>query len=198
MKISRKVKILLSIVSIVAVAGIAFAWVASNTLYFQTTLSGVPFSLSVLSSYASPTVLSSPYGFPSSLYYGEPVTLDTLTTNLGGAQSGVYTNYEIWISSGSSFPTDSVTVTVQDCDASGNTAGYPAPTTLTFGTLGSASGVSDQAPSGYFALVASIGPYSVPAAPWSAYATVTVTFNPDAPATTFGAAVWVSVGTPVW
>lgn len=102
MKLSRKKKLsLLSIVLIAAVAVPVFAWIASNTLHFSTTLSGFPFLLT-----------SDP--LPSTLFYETPIALNTETKNLANKEfTIVRTNYKIW-RDGGAMEISWVTVHVKD------------------------------------------------------------------------------------
>jgi hypothetical protein len=183
MKLSKKAKLsLLSIVLIAAVAVPVLAWIASNTLHFSTTLTGSPFVLTILDSYAARNVQSPPY-LPGTLHYEEPVVLYTNTLNLANsAYADVRTNYEIWRSDGGAMDTAWVTVHVHDV----NTA---SDFDLIFSLISDAtkSGTANNA------LKATIGPYTAPAH-FSADATVTVTFHTAAPLLAFQADVWITVG----
>jgi len=192
-KLSKKrLVVFAAILTIAVVCAVAYAWIASNVLYFQTTLVGNPFTLSIVSSYSSPVPLSPPY-LPATLHYGEPVVLETITNNTANSgYNNVYTAYEIWESGGPSLTVAAesyITVTVQNVASTSPYNAVGSPTTLSF-SLYTDAALSGNANN---ALVAYIGPYNVPAAPWSAYANVTVTFNPGAPLTTYGANVWVAV-----
>jgi hypothetical protein len=187
----KKVKlgIVIALVAIMT-ASVAYAWIASNILTFQTTLAGNPFTLAVVDAYNTKNIeLPSQY-LPATMYYNEPVALYTITTNLANsAYSNVTTNYEIWRTDGGAMDPTWITVTVEDV----NTVSPYTPistTTLTFSTISdsSISGTANNALSAY------IGPYTAPAN-FVAYATVTVTFNTGAPLTTggFQAKVWVAV-----
>jgi len=171
----RKVK--LSIVGTllaVMMVSVAYAWIASNTLSFYTTLVGSPFKLTILDDYTSRNVLSPPY-LPGTLHYEEPVILYTNTLNLANsAYSGVKTNYKIWRTDAGNMQTAWVTVHVHDV-----THGTDVDLPLTVDAFGN--------------LVYSIGPYDA-VAHFSADATVTVTFHNSAPLLEYQADVWVSVG----
>lgn len=188
----RKVKIgIIVALAVVMVASVAYAWIASNVLYFQTNLAGDPFTLAVVTSYSTLTPASLPY-LPTTMHYNEPITLETTTTNLANsAYSGVTTNYEIWESGAPTLPpgaTGWITVAVQNVNSTSPYNAIGSPITLSFNlyTDASLSGNSNNA------LIAYIGPYTAPAAPWSAYANVTVTFTPSAALNTYGANVWVN------
>jgi len=157
----------------VMMVSVAYAWIASNTLHFSTTLDGSPFVLAIYDSYALRNVLSPPY-LPTTMYYEQPVILYTNTKNLAdSAYSGVKTNYKIWRTAGGDMQTSWVTVNVVD-DA--HPAGIDLPLTVVAGNL-----------------VYSIGPYDA-VAHFSKDATVTVTFHNSAPLLAYSADVWVSVG----
>jgi len=178
----RKIKLgIVGALLVVMAASVAYAWIASNTLSFTTTLAGSPFKLSIYDSYALRNVLTPPY-LPATIYYEQPIVLCTNTkNNANSAYSGVKTNYEIWQYGGGAMNTSWVTVVVYDY----NTA---TTNTLTF-SLYSDPSISVTADN---ALMATIGPYTAPAL-FSADANVTVTFHPSAPLNTFYANVWVTV-----
>lgn len=188
----KKVKlgIVIALVAIMT-ASVAYAWIASNVLHFQTTLAGNPFTLAVVDAYSTKNIeLPSQY-LPATMYYNEPVTLDTITTNLANsAYSGVNTNYEIWRTDGGAMNQAWVNVTVLDVSTTSPYGAISSPLQLTFNLISdlSISGTANNA------LNASIGPYTAPAN-FVAYANVTVVFNTGAPLTTggFQANVWVSV-----
>lgn len=102
MKLSRKAKLgLLSAILIAAVAAPVLAWIASNTLHFDTTLSGSPFLLT-----------SDP--LPSTMYYETPIALNTETKNLANKEfTDVRTNYKIY-RDGGAMDTSWITVHVKD------------------------------------------------------------------------------------
>jgi hypothetical protein len=157
----------------VMVASVAYAWVASNTLSFYTTLVGSPFTLTILDDYTHRNVRSPPY-LPGTLHYDEPVILYTNTLNLANsAYSGVKTNYKIWRTDAGNMETSWVTVHVHDVT---HGTDVDLPLTVVAGNL-----------------EYSIGPYDA-GAHFSADATVTVTFHNSAPLMEYQADVWVSVG----
>ncbi len=190
MRRKLKLGIVVALVTIMA-ATVAYAWIASNVLHFTTTLAGNPFTLAVVDAYSTKNVeLPSQY-LPATMYYNEPVALDTITTNLANsAYSGVNTNYEIWRTDGGAMDASWINVTVVDVSTTSPYDPIASPLTLTFSLYSdpSISGTANNA------LVANIGPYTAPAN-FVAYATVYVTFNTGAPTTTggFQANVWVSV-----
>jgi hypothetical protein len=163
----------------VMIASVAYAWVASNTLHFNTTLAGSPFTLTILDSFTSRNVLSPPY-LPGTLHYEEPVILYTNTKNwANSAYSDVKTNYKIWRTDGGAMDTSWVTVHVQDPINNFD---------LSF-SLASDTSISGTANN---VLVASIGPYTA-VAHFTVDAMVTVTFHTSAPLMAYQADVWVSV-----
>jgi hypothetical protein len=159
----------------VMMVSVAYAWIASNTLSFYTTLVGSPFKLTVLDGYTSRNVRSPPY-LPGTLHYEEPVILYTNTLNLANsAYSNVTTNYKIWRTDGGIMNATSwVTVHVYDYN---NAASF----NLTFTLAPDSKGIT-----------AVIGPYAA-IAHFSADATITTTFHTSAPLVEYQADVWVSV-----
>jgi hypothetical protein len=156
----------------VMMASVAYAWIASNTLHFTTTLAGNPFVLAIYNDYTNRDVLIPPY-LPTTMYYEQPVILYTNTKNLANsAYSGVYTNYKIWRTEGGDMQTSWVTVHVHDVT---HGTDVDLPLTVVAGNL-----------------VYSLGPYDA-VAHFSADATVTVTFHNSAPLLAYSADVWVSV-----
>jgi hypothetical protein len=127
------------------------------------------------------------------MYFGAPYVLETVTSNLASSgYNNVNTVYEIWESGAPTLTSAAegwITVTVQNVANTSPFGPVGPPVTLSFSlyTDASLSANPDNA------LIAYIGPYNVPAGPWSAYANVTVTFNPGADLTTYGANVWVAV-----
>jgi len=176
----RKMKLgIVGALLVVMAASVAYAWVASNTLHFSTTLAGNPFVLTILDSFISRNVLSPPY-LPGTLHYEEPVILYTNTKNLANsAYSDVRTNYEIWRTDGGAMDTSWVTVHVKDV-------------VNDFDLIFSLASDSAHGGTANNVLKASIGPYAAIAL-FSVDATVTVTFHTSAPLMGFQADVWVSV-----
>lgn len=177
----RKVKLgIVTALVVVMTASVVYAWIASNTLNFTTTLAGSPFTLTILNNYITRNVLTPPY-LPATIHYEEPVVLCTNTKNNANAAYSATTNYEIWRGDGGAMDPSWVTVVVYDYN-------HATTTTLTFSLTSDAtiSGTANNA------LVATIGPYTAPAL-FSADANVTVTFHTGAPLFTFDAKVWVSV-----
>jgi hypothetical protein len=178
----RKVKLgIVVALAVVMTASVAYAWIASNTLNFTTTLAGNPFTLTILDNFNARNIQSPPY-LPSTIYFEEPIVLYTNTkNNANSAYSGVKTNYEIWRADGGAMDTSWVTVVVGDVNTNALI-----PLTFSYISDPSISGTANNALSAY------IGPYTAPAY-FSADANVTVTFHTGTPLFTFDAKVWVSV-----
>jgi hypothetical protein len=158
----------------VMMVSVAYAWIASNTLSFYTTLVGSPFKLTILDDYTHRNPQGPPY-LPGTLHYEEPVILYTNTKNwANSAYSDVQTNYKIWRTDGEAMDTSWVTVHVYDYNTAGSFD-------LTF-TLAADSK----------SITAFIGPYAA-SAHFSADATITTTFHNSAPLVEYQADVWVSV-----
>lgn len=177
----RKVKLgIVAALVVVMAVSVAYAWIASNTLNFTTTLAGNPFTLTILDNFTARNVLSPPY-LPATIYYEEPILLYTNTQNNANAAYNATTNYEIWRDDGGAMDAGWVTVSVYDVNTATNSI-------LTFSLVSDAtiSGTANNA------LVATIGPYTAPAY-FSADAIVYVTFHTGTPLLTFDAKVWVSV-----
>jgi len=137
----RKVKLgIVGVLLAVMVASVAYAWVASNTLTFTTTVSG------------SPIYLEKSTDLPALMYYEEPFTFTTRTRNLASKEyTGCMTHFVISRGDGGTMQAIWVTVHYKDLnwegdliftvDGSGNlvttigpwpaTVGYDMPATIT-------------------------------------------------------------------
>ena len=195
-KLTKKMLLVIgSLFLIAAVSTAAYAWIASNVLTFQTTVSGSPFTLAIINSFVGPTTPHSLPYLPTTMYYNEPYALNTTTYNQANtAYTGVKTNYEIWRNDGASITYDQSNpwLTVEVKDQSGSPDIFlttpPGSGYSNFGLI------SDPAISvnPNNAIAAYIGPYTA-SAHFQANATVTVTFLPTADNTVYNAKVWVSV-----
>lgn len=129
----RKMKLgIVSTLLAVMMASIAYAWVASNTLTFTTTVSG------------SPILLEKSSDLPALMYYEEPFTFTTRTRNLASkAYSGCMTHFVISRGDGGAMQVSWVTVHYKDTtwegdltftvDGSGNLVTTIGPWTATVG-----------------------------------------------------------------
>ena len=180
----------------VMMVSVAYAWIASNTLWFTTTLSGSPFQLDIVNDYTNKVVQLPPY-LPNPMYYEQPAVLYTITTNkANAAYSNVKTNYEIWRSDGASITYDQnnpwLTVRVQDSSGNPDIFLTVFPPGLGYSNFGLISDTTISANPNN-AILAYIGPYNAGIG-FTKYATVTVTFLNTAASVTYEAKVWVSVG----